>query len=687
MKSNVFVYACLLCVSTLVVCCSNERFDTEDNHEKKRIELFIPDAQDIQLYSTATTMENYIRDCYVVIFEGSGVYKNAEKVDVSKIAKNGSAVVLLPQTSFDLDLEDKIYVVCNTGLTTLPVGIHTESDMNDKFKPAKDYYFGGEPLPMSGNAKWTTSSSTVTLTRAVAKVQVKLDGGFNIGGEGSVPEWNDYMKNFDESKCGFVVGNYGGKSNIMQNPIGLSQNLSGLSAFYGTTSENKFMRFLQYADSEEDMTIYISEYPSSIKDCEGNTIADGVFNDKRLFMLMIDSVASGTAVVGNGMTTNAWRLDFYDAANKKYLDIKRNYHYTFVVRKIRSTPYVCSLPSAQSRIGDVFTADGEVLHNPGSNIEYTVYVQEDWANYNYSNGQYALSISTDTISDPDIPFKLKVQIPSGVDNSQIDTHILNVYNNGQPVGNPGTDIEVSGYTNASAGINFPTDGTETTLRLIINDYDNLNDAHMIIKLGNIYKKVPIVPGVQPEPWIYMPDPGFREYCNLKGFLSEINPSDNNYVRLSAAGIAADTITIQRNAIPFGISCAATVTLPSDIDISQYLVVYDLTGLEAFINLEYLYVGGNNITTIDVSANTKLKALSTYGSPIISANLSNNKELFVIFFSIYGNLNTLDISHCSPDMCFVGGGAKELILTAEQVGSIGAGFLSNFPTKTIVSSPY
>ncbi|MDR2916312.1 MAG: hypothetical protein LBV74_16050, partial [Tannerella sp.] len=279
------------------------------------------------------------------------------------------------------------------------------------------------------------------------------------------------------------------------------------------------------------------------------------------------------------------------------------------------------------------------------------------------------------------------QIPSGIDANQIKTHVINIYNDGQTVGNTGTAIEVNGYPNASDGIDFPVDGTETAFNFTISDYDNLNDAYMDIKLGNIYKRVPIVPEREDEQWIYMPDPGFREYCNLKGFLSEIKSSDNRYVKLSPEGVAADTITIQRNPIPFGIACAATVSLLSDIDISQYLIVSDLTGLEAFTNLEYLYIGGNNITTIDVSANTKLKALSTYGSPITSANLSNNKDLFVIFFSIYGSLNTLDISYCSPNMCFVGGGARELILTAEQVGSIGTGFLSNFPTKTIVPSPY
>jgi hypothetical protein len=126
MKKIVFVFISLLCLSIIWVCCSDENKEPWGNSEKNQIKLFIPDAEEIVLYSTATGMENYISDCYVVVFNG-GVYKNAEKIDVSEIVRNGFATALLPQTSFDLELGDKVYVVCNTGLTALPGGINTEN--------------------------------------------------------------------------------------------------------------------------------------------------------------------------------------------------------------------------------------------------------------------------------------------------------------------------------------------------------------------------------------------------------------------------------------------------------------------------------------------------------------------------------------------------------------------------------
>ncbi|MDR1222554.1 MAG: hypothetical protein LBL07_06705 [Tannerella sp.] len=682
-----FIGVCLSGIVLLYTGCSNNSGEMPGMEKKNRIELYIPDAREVQLYSTATESENYMKDCFVIIFNGSGVYKSGEKIDVAKITRNGSATVLLPQLVNEAGLGDIVHVICNTGLTALPGGITVESDLDDRFKPEKDYYFSGESLPMSGHNTVGSSSMVVTLTRAVAKVQIELDGDFNIGGEGSVPWWNDYMKNFDESRCGFIVGNYAGRSRIIPPLSGLSGNVSGRTAFYGTTAENRFIRFVQHAGSADSMTVYVSEYQNSIADCEGNTLPEDQFDDRRQFLLMIDRVSQGNSLLGDGMNANAWRLDFYDAATKKYLDIRRNYHYRFIVKKIRSAPYAYPLPSGPSGIEDAFLGDQEVWHNPGSNIEYKVAVKEDWANSNYSNGQYALSIDRDTITDATHPFRLKVQAPTGVDHSRIKTHILNIYDrNGVPVGSSGSDLEVNGYPNASAGIVFPTDGTETSFTFKINDDQYLDSAYMIIQLGNIYKKVLIT---LIDDWIYMPDPGFREYCSQKGFLGKIRAVDNRYVLLSPRGAAADTITMQRTTVVYGVNCGGVkVSIVSDVDISLYSAVSDLTGLEAFTNLEYLYVAGNSMTTIDVSANTKLKVLSAYNSPVASIKFGSNRELFVIFLSfLFGNsMESLDISHCSPNMCTVAARTKVLILTQDQQDA-NITYAGLIGSRQIVPSPY
>ena len=455
--------------------------------EDNRIELIIPEAEEVRVYSTATTSENQIKDCFVIIFNNSGTYKDCEKINVANITRNGSAMQLLPQLSINISINDKVYVICNTGLSAIPSGINTENDLNLKFKPAKDYYFGGDALPMSGSFIWAPPSTSVVLIRTVAKVQVKLGESFNIGGLENVPEWKNFVINFDESKCGFIVGNYGGKSDIIAPLSNLSQNTSGLSGFYGATSENKFIRPLQYANSEDYMTMYINEYPNSTKDCEGNTIADNVFNEKRSFLLMVDQIDESTSTLGNGTKANAWRLDFYDPITKKYIDIKRNHHYTFVINKIRSMPYVYS---GTHTVSNTFTGDQEVWHNPASNIEYIVMIQDDWATHNYSNGQYLLSLSADTIVDANTPLIIKAQVPAGIDASKISTHVIMTYDkNGMPIGQPGDNLEISGCTNRTAGVSFPTNGTTTTLTFKVNNFANLDSVSMYVYLGNIYKRI------------------------------------------------------------------------------------------------------------------------------------------------------------------------------------------------------
>jgi hypothetical protein len=650
-------------LSIIFTGCSDEADNFIEIDFDDRIQLFIPDAEEIQVYSTATESENLIEDCFVVTFSDGGAFKNAEKIDVSKIVKN-HAVALLPQLSFKIEMGDKVYVICNTGMATLPGGINQESDLDDKFKPAKDYYFGGEALPMSGSITWATSSTVVTLIRTVAKVQIQLGESFNIGGSAFEPDKYWDVRQFNPSLCGFVVGNYAAKSNILQNASALSQNKSGRSAFYGTTGEAKFIRFIQYAGSADSMTIYVSEYPNATRDCEGNPIADNEFNEKRQFLLMLDKVSQGSAVLGDGTATGAWRLDFYDAVNRKYLDIKRNRHYIFTVERIRSAPYHYPL-SGGGAVGTAFQGDQEVWHNPGSNIEYTIYVKDSWVGAIYTNGQYAISASVDTIRDEAVPFRLKVEIPAGVDISRTTTHILHLYDSqDRPIGNTGDNLEVNGYpTAATDGIPVPISGSTLTLNFTVNDFEYLDDAYMIVRVGNIFQRIPI----RLSPWVYMPDPGFRAYSLANGYIADINPVDNNYVKISSAGKAATVLNMNRegyygwvtdyqNLVIGGIVVSGGFGRipdiiyegnPSDVDISLWAAVKDLTGIEAFTNLEELYLNGNQLTTLDLSQNKKLKRLDAETNQISSVTF-DNPELFYVDL-LNSQLSSIDTTRCSTDL--------------------------------------
>jgi hypothetical protein len=341
---------------------------------------------------------------------------------------NGEAAALLPQLSFKLETGDTVYVICNTGLPALPANIAsiTANNINATFPPAKPYYFSGEALPMSGYTVWSpTASSVVTLTRAVAKVQVQLGENFSIGGYLDRPsstyspltDWDPDLFRDNLNLCGFTVNNFAGKSTILQPSSEPSQTLSDSTGVYGTYE--KAIRLMQYATAD-NMAVYVSEYPNSRMDCAGLAISDDEFKDKRQYLLMTDRIDNNNIPGGTYSDVGFWRLDFYDAVNKKFLDIKRNHTYTFTINRIRSMPYIIQFGAFMPFFEVVQFVNNYGINSweiPASNIEYTIEVKEDWANAVYSNGQYAIAVSADTINDGNVhlPFKVKIYIPDGVD--------------------------------------------------------------------------------------------------------------------------------------------------------------------------------------------------------------------------------------------------------------------------------
>lgn len=101
-------------------------------------------------------------------------------------------------------------------------------------------------------------------------------------------------------------------------------------------------------------------------------------------------------------------------------------------------------------------------------------------------------------------------------------------------------------------------------------------------------------------------------------------------------------------------------------------VTSLAGIEYFTNLDFLDCGRNQLTNLDVSANTKLTQLLCYDIGLISLDLSNNPELTWLncdnnrltnlnisantklrsFFCNYNRLTSLDVSN-NPELIYLG----------------------------------
>ena len=55
-------------------------------------------------------------------------------------------------------------------------------------------------------------------------------------------------------------------------------------------------------------------------------------------------------------------------------------------------------------------------------------------------------------------------------------------------------------------------------------------------------------------------------------------------------------------------------------------ITDMTGIEAFVNLEKLGCGENKLTSLDVSKNTALKALNCGSNQLTTLDVSNHPAL-------------------------------------------------------------
>lgn len=72
-------------------------------------------------------------------------------------------------------------------------------------------------------------------------------------------------------------------------------------------------------------------------------------------------------------------------------------------------------------------------------------------------------------------------------------------------------------------------------------------------------------------------------------------------------------------------------------------IADITGIQAFVNIETLNAGYNVITEMDLTGNTALRYFNASGNPYSTLNFSNNPALEFIQ-SNFGNLTSLDISN-------------------------------------------
>ena len=348
MKRITFFILSIFCLTA----CNNDLDKIDQPEVAPQIELIMPDAEKVSVYSTATVSECNIETMWVIVFNGAGPSRRwAEKITVGSIAKNGQAAQLLPQLNHTPTFGDKVVCIANVNPTdTSSLNYNNINTIFTLNAPTKKYYSGGDALPMYGEMSWSSTDYTCKMTRAVAKVQVQM--GTSV---------SDVTGNFKVENVTYKI--YNSASSGIINPDG-----SGNPGFSAHSTDN--FRLVQYEGTEKDTHAYIYESESShLRGDNGAEIGTN-FNANRQHIILTNA------------TNSFYRLDFYNSysTGNKFLDTKRNHHYLLTINKVSSAGY---------------TTFEQARDNPGSNIEYTIRIDDDFR-YITSNGQYAIVTDVDT---------------------------------------------------------------------------------------------------------------------------------------------------------------------------------------------------------------------------------------------------------------------------------------------------
>ena len=464
MKRIAFLLISFYCL----VACNNmvlEGIDTPVDDPKPRIELFMSEAETVNLYSTATTSENTIDTVWVLAFDGSGTKKWVEKIPGVQITRNGYASQLLPQLAHEPQLGDTIVCIANVDPNPDTVNV-SYSTINDYFGiQSKGYYKGDESLPMYGEFIWQPSTGyTCEMTRAVAKIQIQMGTAVSIA---------DSLGNFSAENVSYRIYRGVGAGTIKQPASGVNSGKLQL------ISSGTDLRYLLQKENvtEQDISTYIFGFPSSTHYATSNPLtaflganpADSFYTDRLHIILEKD----------NGTDTTYYRLDFYNPVTKKFLDIERNHHYLFTINEVRSEGY---------------RTIEEARLNPASNIKYTIEIGDD-ATRMASNGQYAIVTTggLDTVvfnlsayDTQDTVIFARYQLPPEMGSLALGTYNSIELQSIAPYYNAYYDLSPTTLTNVNQAITLKVlSGSKPLDEVTHDDATGL----LIFRLGNITHRV------------------------------------------------------------------------------------------------------------------------------------------------------------------------------------------------------
>lgn len=448
---------------------------------KTRIALGISTPAPVDIRTRAATdYENRIKDCYILRIDATtDKFLDARKIDVAKITDNGTAAPTIVTDMLPVN-GNRLVILANTQRAELPAipagALATPENINAWFayrgndKNFLNADYGG--LPMSGEIASYAPGSTCTLTRSVAKIQVRLapDLVDNTGAftDNNITWGLGYEQ--DPTKCTFYPP---GSEGVYQPNTEFDKDF--ILPYKLANSATPYLHLKQY---------YTPEFNTS--DIAGGEVVSVTFWHKDRCHLMLKVRGAGADGEDGYYRIELITKEIADVIS--YIFLRRNTDITVTITKVNTFGYNEA-------------SDAAVM--PGVNLEYDVHITDPQSNLTTTNGQYTLSTSNnmaEIYGDANKTFEVAIarfSIGSGVTQdgslpaltSAVTLHNCNEL--GQIT--PGIPAGVQLYTHqlALTGTNYPGGGLQGDSTGINLGFTDKEKKRFVVKiaLGNLTQTV------------------------------------------------------------------------------------------------------------------------------------------------------------------------------------------------------
>lgn len=523
-------------------CNDDTEMENINSSQKNVISLSIPDAELVQVRSVANESECKISGIQVFVYNdshaSSPVYYQEGKADLSFLFGNGTASPTVTLKEYIPADKERIYVVCNLTNRSSASGAgdffinktaseeqlrnYTSQGMMKGFSALQSE---GRTIPMYGWIEWNekATSNVCLLTRCLAKVTVDAEADL-FSGKQVYWEWRNL--NYSDFT---LDSEY--KGGIYQGSINES----------GSSEKHDLLSATTPLDVTKGLvtSYYPLEYEHSVY-ALGNKIDKKIFSKNRAMLLLAVQNPDGS-------NKEYYRLDFLDKETGEYLDIIRNHSYRFTIAKLKNKGYDTEL---------------EAIQNPGSNIEYTVTVSDNWSRGYASNGQYLiktdrenLKLIENAITDPVtmVKFELQPDDTGNVDFSGVTTRNVRVLNSDKKTLVPSSDlclfysidnnnlVQVKGTGGLPVNeVNLPQDSDVYWIYCTVPEGSSLKEGFLEITVGNIVKYIPF--SIIPETEAIAVDEDGPANCFITPVTYGVYSFDARVIGNGVDGIVAETKT-------------------------------------------------------------------------------------------------------------------------------------------------